>query len=49
MSVFGEKVAKSRKENAAKSRAQFAWNMSAGKADEGGVAGLVAKFNGVNQ
>lgn len=49
MSIYGKKVAKSRKDNAAKSKAQFAWNMSAGKADEGGVAGLVAKFNGVNQ
>ena len=49
MSVFGEKVAKARKANNAKNKAQFAWNMSAGKADEGGVASLVAKFNGVNQ
>jgi hypothetical protein len=49
MSVFGKKVAKSRKANNAKSKAQFAWNMAAGKADEGGVASLVAKFNGVNQ
>lgn len=49
MSIFGEKVAEARKENAAKNKAQFAWNMAAGKADEGGVASLVAKFNGVNQ
>lgn len=46
MSVFGEKVAKNRRNQG---KAQFAWNVSAGKADEVGVAGLVAKFNGVNQ
>jgi hypothetical protein len=49
MSIYGKKVAKSRKANNAKSKAHFAWNMAAGKADEGGVASLVAKFNGVNQ
>jgi hypothetical protein len=49
MSIYGKKVAKVRKANNAKNKAQFAWNMAAGKADESGVAGLVAKFNGVNQ
>lgn len=48
MSEFGKKVTESRKQNAERHKAQFAWNnQSVGNGNEGGVAGLLAKFNGM--
>lgn len=51
MSAFGAKAIANRKANAAKSKAQFAWNgQNHAGGGEIGVAGLVAKFNsGANQ
>lgn len=47
MSVYGEKSLARRKADMARNQAQFAWNNPAGGGsdNDGGIAGMVAKFN----